>query len=270
MFKSSISSKLFASLLAIILIFSFVTAFRTTHAEGTSPITADMTSQVKATGSLDGNMDTFIDLFGNGSTQYYLTSDVASLKLYFSTGGGPAKYSFAFYTKFGETPMNASTGVVYGKTPTEVKVDVPQGATYFSVWSLSSENVSYYYNLHVNEVIVDKLIEPSPTATPSPTLMPAPSSTPDPTPSATPIATPVIPSGDRAILTITTTTGMVKEFDLSMTEVNAFLNWYDTENGSVRYGINKHENNKGPFNKRTEYVVHDKILTFEVSEYSAQ
>ncbi|MFF2016199.1 hypothetical protein [Paenibacillus sp. NPDC058177] len=78
------------------------------------------------------------------------------------------------------------------------------------------------------------------------------------------------PTGDRAILTITLTTGMNKEFDLPIAEVDAFLNWYDTTSGSARYGIDKHNNNKGPFNKRTEYVIHDKILTFEVSEYTTK
>lgn len=99
------------------------------------------------------------------------------------------------------------------------------------------------------------------TQTPEPTVIPSP--TPDPTPVPTPI-----PSGDRAILTIELSTGAEKEYDLPMSEVNAFLNWYDSANGSARYGIDKHHNNKGPFSKRTEYVIHDKILTFEVSEYT--
>ncbi|OKP94369.1 galactose oxidase [Paenibacillus sp. P46E] len=65
-------------------------------------------------------------------------------------------------------------------------------------------------------------------------------------------------------------TGLEKEFDLPMSEVNAFLNWYDTASGTTRYGINKHDNNKGPFNSRKEYVIFDKILTFSVNEYSAK
>lgn len=61
------------------------------------------------------------------------------------------------------------------------------------------------------------------------------------------------PSNVRAILTITMITGLEKEFDLSMNEVNDFLNWYDVKEnglGPARYGINKHNNNKGPFSKR--------------------
>ena len=79
------------------------------------------------------------------------------------------------------------------------------------------------------------------------------------------------PSGDRAILTVTMLTGLEKEYDLSMDEVNAFINWYDTKDagsGPSKYAINKHDNNRGPFSKRTDYVIFNNILTFEVSEYS--
>lgn len=79
------------------------------------------------------------------------------------------------------------------------------------------------------------------------------------------------PIGDRAILTVTLTTGLEKEFDLPMSEVEAFINWYDAkENGTgpAKYGINKYNNNKGPFSKRTDYVIFKNILSFEVSEYS--
>ncbi|OKP94364.1 discoidin domain-containing protein [Paenibacillus sp. P46E] len=109
---------------------------------------------------------------------------------------------------------------------------------------------------------------PEPTNTPSPS--PTATVKPTPTPTVTPTATPPVPSGDHAILTISMTTGIEKEFDLPMSEVNAFLDWYDTTTGSARYGINKQDNNKGPFSKRTDYVIHDKILSFEVSEYTAK
>lgn len=80
------------------------------------------------------------------------------------------------------------------------------------------------------------------------------------------------PSSDRAILVVTMITGLEKEYDLSMSEVNAFINWYDTKDagsGPSKYAINKHNNNKGPFNKRIDYVIFNNILTFEVNEYTA-
>ncbi|MEK3879144.1 discoidin domain-containing protein [Paenibacillus sp. FSL M7-0420] len=102
------------------------------------------------------------------------------------------------------------------------------------------------------------------TAAPEPTAPPKPIETPVPTPTNLP----ELPSGDRALLTVTLTNGVDKEFDLPISEVDAFLTWYDSANGSARYGIDKYDYNKGPFSKRTEYVIHDKILTFEVSEYT--
>ncbi|WP_059051332.1 discoidin domain-containing protein [Paenibacillus senegalimassiliensis] len=79
------------------------------------------------------------------------------------------------------------------------------------------------------------------------------------------------PTVNRAILVVTMLTGLEKEYDLSMDEVNAFINWYDTKDegsGPSKYAINKHDNNRGPFSKRTDYVIFNNILTFEISEYS--
>ncbi|MGG4500035.1 fibronectin type III domain-containing protein [Paenibacillus polymyxa] len=82
---------------------------------------------------------------------------------------------------------------------------------------------------------------------------------------------PQSPSGNRAILVVTMTTGLEKEFDLSMKEVNDFIAWYEGKqagSGSASYAINKHDNNKGPFSSRKDYMLYDRILMFEVSEYS--
>ncbi|WP_256703770.1 fibronectin type III domain-containing protein [Paenibacillus sp. FSL H8-0259] len=94
--------------------------------------------------------------------------------------------------------------------------------------------------------------------------------------SATPNATtptPEQPTGDRAILVVTMTTGLEKEFDLTMSEVNAFIAWYENKqsgSGTASYAIDKHDNNKGPFTNRKDYMIFDKILTFSVDEYSAE
>jgi len=79
------------------------------------------------------------------------------------------------------------------------------------------------------------------------------------------------PNPDRAILTIYISGGQIKEYDLSTTEVNAFISWYDAKdagNGPAKYAFTKTWN-KGPFKTRTEYVIFDKILTFDVDEYDA-
>ncbi|MCP1426400.1 hypothetical protein J3D43_004916 [Paenibacillus xylanexedens] len=82
--------------------------------------------------------------------------------------------------------------------------------------------------------------------------------------------TPEQPPGDRAILVVTMTTGLEKEFDLSMKEVNDFIDWYEAKqagSGKASYAIDKHDNNKGPFKSRKDYILFDRVLTFEVSEY---
>lgn len=104
-------------------------------------------------------------------------------------------------------------------------------------------------------------LQPFDPKTPEPKPDPKPEPKPEPEPE----------QGERAILVVTMTTGLEKEFDLSLGEVNAFINWYENKqagSGTASYAINKHNNNKGPFSSRKDYVIFDKILTFEVNEYS--
>ncbi|MDK8180756.1 fibronectin type III domain-containing protein [Paenibacillus sp. UMB4589-SE434] len=79
-------------------------------------------------------------------------------------------------------------------------------------------------------------------------------------------------SGNRALLRLILNNGIEKEFDLSMKEVNAFITWYEGRaagKGSVMFAIDKHNNNKGPFKNRKDYVFYDKIITFEVNGYDS-
>ncbi|MFC0213117.1 fibronectin type III domain-containing protein [Paenibacillus chartarius] len=84
-------------------------------------------------------------------------------------------------------------------------------------------------------------------------------------------ATPQAPENDRVLLTITLISGIEKEYDLSITEVNDFIAWYEEKasgTGTASYAIDKHDNNKGPYKSRKDYMIFDKIMTFEVSEYT--
>ncbi|WP_310550333.1 fibronectin type III domain-containing protein [Paenibacillus glufosinatiresistens] len=84
--------------------------------------------------------------------------------------------------------------------------------------------------------------------------------------------TATLASTDRALLTITLNNGFEKEYDLSMAEVNAFITWYEAKaagTGPASFAIDKHNNNKGPFKSRKDYVVFDKILTFEINVYTS-
>ncbi|MEY8744902.1 outer membrane protein assembly factor BamB family protein [Paenibacillus tundrae] len=77
------------------------------------------------------------------------------------------------------------------------------------------------------------------------------------------------PVGDRAIFVLTLINGTVKEYDLSMAEVQEFIRWYENRaiGAPITFAINKHNNNIGPFKQRQDYIIYDKIITFEVNEY---
>ncbi len=86
--------------------------------------------------------------------------------------------------------------------------------------------------------------------------------------SATPMA-PVI-AGNPGILEITMVTGEIKEYDLTASEMQSFLTWYDSKsNGAEKsyYMITKKDKIK-PFLSRKEYIAYDKISSFEVNEYT--
>ncbi len=74
------------------------------------------------------------------------------------------------------------------------------------------------------------------------------------------------PTGDRALLVITMQNGLEKEYDMSMTEVEEFMEWCNSDNAEPYYTIDK-DYNVGPFTSRKDYIAHDKIMCFEVNEY---
>ncbi|WP_424993723.1 fibronectin type III domain-containing protein [Paenibacillus polymyxa] len=143
------------------------------------------------------------------------------------------------------------------KTPSYSDTSVVNGTTYYYVVTAVNDSGKSEFSEEVS-------------ATPQGEKQTVPNtdkpSQPKPEPSE-----PVQPKGDLAILVVTMTTGLEKEFDLSIKEVNNFIAWYDAKDagrGQSFYNIDKHDNNKGPFSNRKEYVIFDKILMFEVSEYS--
>jgi hypothetical protein len=85
---------------------------------------------------------------------------------------------------------------------------------------------------------------------------------------ATPIDT--IIAGNRAVLELTMTNGIIKEYNLTSDEVANFITWYDNRsNGTDKsyYVITKTSNIK-PFINRREYFMFDKIFSFEVKDYN--
>ncbi|UED73233.1 hypothetical protein [Brevibacillus sp. DP1.3A] len=77
-------------------------------------------------------------------------------------------------------------------------------------------------------------------------------------------------TGDRALLVIKMISGLEKEFELTASEVQDFINWYNGRadgRGKETYMFDK-DFNKGPFASRKDYVAFSKIQSFEVMEYT--
>ncbi len=86
--------------------------------------------------------------------------------------------------------------------------------------------------------------------------------------SATPTA-PVV-TGNPGILEITMVTCEIKEYDLTASEIQSFLTWYDVCSNGVdeAYYMMIKKNNIKLFLCRKEYISFDKISSFEVKEYT--
>jgi len=67
-----------------------------------------------------------------------------------------------------------------------------------------------------------------------------------------------------AILNITLVNGITKEYDVTNVVLNNYLNWFDSAQGTSTFKFSK---TISPYKKVTEYVIHDKIASFEVREY---
>jgi hypothetical protein len=86
------------------------------------------------------------------------------------------------------------------------------------------------------------------------------------------IPTPTIPTdeGNKAILEVVMTNGTIKEYDLTATELERYLTWYDNRSdgiGKPYFKMPKRSNVK-PFISRNEYLSYDKIYSFEVKDYN--
>lgn len=176
--------------------------------------------------------------FGNESSPIQLnaTSGDKSISLNWSSSENTSGYVIKRSTSEGGPYETIETGLA---DTSFIDTNVTNGTTYYYIVSAVNESGE---SVQSNEV----------SATPQGTVTPPPS------------------SGNRAILTVTMNTGLDKEFDLSMDEVNAFTTWYEAKaagTGTASFAIDKHDNNKGPFKSRKDYVIFDKILSFEVSEY---
>ncbi|QUI23622.1 hypothetical protein HZI73_15580 [Vallitalea pronyensis] len=77
-------------------------------------------------------------------------------------------------------------------------------------------------------------------------------------------------SNNRALLLIKLLDENDKEYDLAMSDVDTFMNWYFNRGigqGPVYYAFTK-DYNTGPYISRKEYILYDKIICIEVNEYT--
>lgn len=74
----------------------------------------------------------------------------------------------------------------------------------------------------------------------------------------------LISESSSAILSITLVNGITKEYDVTNAVLNNYLNWFDSAQGTSTFKFSK---TISPYKKVTEYVVYDKIASFEVREY---
>lgn len=77
-------------------------------------------------------------------------------------------------------------------------------------------------------------------------------------------------SADKAALNITMTNGQVKQYNVTMNEVNKFISWYKLRSAGsgdpfYEFDITQSSN---PSIVRTDYVIFDKISSFEVDDYT--
>ncbi|OXS66461.1 hypothetical protein B1B04_23870 [Lysinibacillus sp. KCTC 33748] len=68
----------------------------------------------------------------------------------------------------------------------------------------------------------------------------------------------------NAILSITLVNGITKEYDVTNKVLDDYLKWFESAQDTSTFKFSK---TISPYKKVTEYIVHDKIASFEVREY---
>ncbi|MCE5169860.1 hypothetical protein LQV63_11100 [Paenibacillus profundus] len=169
----------------------------------------------------------------------------------------------------GDARAMLSWNMVHAATGYNVKRSDTTGGSYTTIATVTSSTYSYIDTNVVNGKIyyyvVTALHEAGESANSNEVaVMPKAGDNPGPEPGE-----PGTP-GERALLRITLVNGADKEYDLSMTEVSAFISWYEGRaagTGPITFSIDKHGNNKGPFKQRKDVIIYDKIITFEINSY---
>ncbi|GAA3405237.1 fibronectin type III domain-containing protein [Paenibacillus hodogayensis] len=92
-------------------------------------------------------------------------------------------------------------------------------------------------------------------------------------PSIVATAMPVAPQPDRAMLVVTLTDRLLKEYDVSLQEAEAFAAWYAAGPNGPRgpvFTIDRSAANKGPYSKRLDYIAYASVVSFEINAYRSR
>ncbi|MCK1973272.1 DUF1668 domain-containing protein [Bacillus safensis] len=225
----------------------------------------------QATFEYDPSIDQWTSLGLGGIGSYYDALNFEDLII--RTGGVPKVTLYDKKTKTSRTIPNSSAPYRMGHVSAIVD------DTLYVIGGIPQSNDTPTHardNFKSNLSISLKSLKNSDTTAPSGEKDPDPATPPktnpgdkDPEPTTPPKDDATDEDGD-ALLIITMVNGLQKEYDLSMKEVNAFLSWYkkrDAGEGPGFYEIDEHDNNKGPFESKKDYVVFKNILMFEVNKY---
>jgi len=170
----------------------------------------------------------------------------AEVKINLTATGGNAKVDLSWSAVTDATGYNVKRSTTPGGPYTTIATGVT-GTTYTD--TTVTNGTTYYYVVTAVNAGVESANSNEASATPN-----APT------------------TAGRAILTITLMNGIEKEYDLSMAEVNAFTAWYDAKadgTGPARYTLDD-QHAKGPFKARKDNIIFNKIITFDIDEYTPE
>lgn len=81
------------------------------------------------------------------------------------------------------------------------------------------------------------------------------------------VTKPVEVNKNRAILSISLVNRANKEYDVSMQEVDKFINWFEERSNGDGLALYSFSKKISPYKSVREYIIHSKIASFEVREY---